>query len=217
MQIHLTMEIPDYSLFAQGIGGVIIGLIFISTISFVMETVPDYMDWSHWFTIEAVVSTVFTIEYLLRIGTVKNPFKFSIRLLNIIDLLAVVPFFLDIIFQSTDTNVVQVFRVVRLVRIFRIFKMSRYSTYMQVMGTAVSNSADALGVLTFFLGIAVIVFSSLMYYAERGVYDPVLDEYIRSDGSPSPFTSIPATFYWCIVTMTTVGYGDVVPVEFGGI
>ena len=69
-----------------------------------------------------------------------------------------------------------------------------------------SRSRDAFGLLFFFLLLAIIVFSSLMYFAERGTYDELSGAYVRSDGKPSPFSSIPASFYWCVVTMTTVGY-----------
>jgi hypothetical protein len=86
---------------------------------------------------------------------------------------------------------------------------------MKILSTALRKSVDAFGLLAFLLSIAVIIFSSLMFYAERGTCD---DDgvCIRGDGKVSPFTSIPATFYWCVVTMTTVGYGDMVPVESAG-
>lgn len=73
------------------------------------------------------------------------------------------------------------------------------------MSLALVKSADAFGLLLFFLAIAVIIFSSLMFYAERGSYDDSLQMYIRENNEPSPFTSIPQTFYWAILTMTTVG------------
>jgi hypothetical protein len=104
-----------------------------------------------------------------------------------------------------------VFRVIRLARVFRLFKTSRYSSYMQIMGAALVKSGDAFGLLLFFIGIAVVIFSSLMYYVERGAENEQGVFIREEDGRPTPFDSIPATFYWCIVTMTTVGYGDVVP------
>lgn len=78
------------------------------------------------------------------------------------------------------------------------------------------QSAQPLGMLLFIMGIGTIVFSSAMYYVERGTYDEARNTYLRSDGLPTPFESIPASFWWCIVTMTTVGYGDIVPISAWG-
>lgn len=208
--LHFTLEIPDYSMVAKFISLSIMFLICVSTLSFAMETVEELQDWELWTVLELLVVIVFSAEYLLRLIASRRPLRFVFTPMNFIDLLAVAPFYVEKT-QDSDgagVNAFQVFRVIRLARVFRIFKLSRYSTYMRIMTLALKQSSDAFGLLLFFIGIAVIISSSLMYYAERDVP--------RLNGSPSPFSSIPNTFYWSVVTMTTTGYGDQVPVSTSG-
>lgn len=112
----------------------------------------------------------------------------------------------------------------RLVRIFRIFKVSRYLPWVRVFTNALALSLQPLVMLVLVVGIAVVLFSSVMYYAERGEWSDAEGAWMRpadpagarAGPVPSPFQSIPAAFWWCIVTMTTVGYGDVFPVTPAG-
>jgi len=137
--------------------------------------------------------------------------------MNMIDLLAILPFHLNLILNLGGSGTF--LRVLRLLRVFRIFKMSKYSSGMQLLGTTMSRSLHTLALLLVYLLIAMVVFSSMIFFAEMGT------ELVTDDGvilarpgetTPSPFSSIPASFWWSLVTMTTVGYGDVVPVTWVG-
>ncbi|CAE8593572.1 unnamed protein product [Polarella glacialis] len=161
--------------------------------------------------------------------------------MNIVDCCAVVPFFAVLALRATDVGaVLGVVRTIRLVRLFRIFKLGRHSASLQLMMVAMSNSVQALGVLVFFLSIGCVLFSSLIFHVEKlscpdrdelastiisGNYTQ-LDLYwsechadrktqfglcCNEDDAPLDFPSISAAFWWSIVTMTTVGFGDVYP------
>ncbi|XP_008067726.1 potassium voltage-gated channel subfamily A member 6 [Carlito syrichta] len=138
--------------------------------------------------------------------------------MNVIDLVAIFPYFITL-----GTELVQqqeppaagggqngqqamslaILRVIRLVRVFRIFKLSRHSKGLQILGKTLQASMRELGLLIFFLFIGVILFSSAVYFAE-------------ADDDDSLFPSIPDAFWWAVVTMTTVGYGDMYPMTVGG-
>jgi predicted membrane protein len=137
--------------------------------------------------------------------------------MNAIDLMAIMPYFITlgtIVNKVPEEQGVSVdkeapgaslamLRVIRLVRVFRIFKLSRHSKGLQILGMTLKASLRELGLLMFFLLIGVILFSSAIYYAEAG-------------SERSYFKSIPDAFWWAVVTMTTVGYGDMVPHDFWG-
>ena len=162
---------------------------------------------------------IFSVEYVTRfLVTFENRCSFVLTPLNLIDLLAILPWYVEKVAGASGGEVLRVLRVLRVVRIFRVFKVGDMRSKLEVFTLCMVNSVEALKLLVFFFGIAVLIFSSLMYYAEHGVKTEVDGEivYMRSDGSESPYTSIAATFWWAIVTMTTVGYGDTFPVENPG-
>ena len=213
-KVWVLMDDPSSSRAAQIIAIWIMFLIFVSGTAFVAETMPEYshVDPMIWLTIERVCVAFFTIEYVVRLFSCPHLVPFLKDSLNFIDLLAIVPFYIEEFSQSDNSPTSAVFRVIRLVRVFRVFKISRYISWVRVFSNAIIESSHPLGMLFYTMMIGLVMFSSAMYYAERGTYDPNTNSYNRADGKVSPFDSIPASFWWCIVTMTTVGYGDDVPI-----
>lgn len=144
---------------------------------------------------EHICVFAFTIEYVCRFVCARRKWRFARQFLNMVDVLAVLPYYLILFSAGTLGEGLQ---AVRLIRVLRVMKMSKYSSGVGVLITALQVSLQPLMVLVFFVLIAVIVFSSLLYYTEKEDPDTL-------------FISIPDTFWWSFVTMTTVGYGDMVP------
>lgn len=174
-------------------------LIFIvlSVFLVALESVPSidevYKDWFHW--AEWVITILFSIEYLLRIIAVRNPFRYIFSFYGIIDLLSTLPKYIAIIFTGTQSLIA--LRALRLLRVFRILKLTRYIGESNSLMRALRASKAKILVFMFGVLILCVIFGTIMYLVES-------DE--------SGFTSIPRSIYWCIVTLTTVGYGDIAPV-----
>jgi len=152
---------------------------------------------------------VFTVEYILRVitctsenrfkGAVKGRVKFVLTPLAVVDIFAILPFYLPMLFPF-DLRIV---RALRLYRIFVLFKMARYSSSLRIFGRVMRNKKEELLIAVSIITILIIISASLMYFVEHEV-------------QPEVFSSIPATMYWAVETLTTVGYGDVVPVSILG-
>ena len=148
---------------------------------------------------------VFSLEYLLRVWVApckyrKPPyFRYIFSFMGIIDLLAIVPFFLPI-FINADLRVLRIFRIFRLLR---ILKLARYNNAFEFIGRVLQKQKEKLVITIFFMLMMILIASSVMYFAENAV-------------QPEKFPNIPATMWWAIATLTTVGYGDVYPVTILG-
>ena len=145
--------------------------------------------------LEWVFTIIFTLEYLLRLISIKRPWKYVFSFLGIIDLLAIIPAYLSLFFVGAQTLLV--FRALRLLRIFRIFKLNHFISEMRFLGAAVQGSLRKISIFMMIVLMLVIILGSLMYLVEAGLHG---------------FSNIPESIYWSIVTITTVGYGDISPV-----
>ena len=176
-------------------------------------------------TIEAFCIITFTVEYALRFllcSVAMRRRAFVLQTLNLIDLVAILPWYVErVVMAAGATAELGFLSVLRLVRVVRVFKMSRNFQGFGVLSRTLLRSSTALYLLFVFILTLLIVFSTLMYQFEgpegpTTYYDAERSQYLRRDGTPSPFRSIPESIYWCITTMTTVGYGDQVPITVLG-
>ncbi|MEJ1336797.1 MAG: ion transporter [Candidatus Sedimenticola sp. (ex Thyasira tokunagai)] len=149
--------------------------------------------------IEWTLTLLFTIEYGLRLWSVRHPLHYAKSFFGIVDLLAILPAYLSLIFVGSQS--LMVIRVIRLLRVFRIFKMARYLSEVMVLMHALRATRHKITVFLMSMLILALILGTLMYVVE---------------GEKSGFASIPAGFYWAIVTLTTVGYGDLAPLTLPG-
>ncbi|MBK3517417.1 ion transporter [Carboxylicivirga marina] len=154
-----------------------------------------------WLVIaEWAVTILFTVEYVLRIWIVDKPRKYIFSFFGVIDLLAILPTYLGLIVGGSQMLIVV--RALRLIRIFRILKLTRYVKEASALWSALVTSRNKIGVFLFVVLILVTIMGTVMYIIEN--------PYNES------FRSIPESLYWAIVTLTTVGYGDIAPVTMLG-
>ncbi|CAD5224129.1 unnamed protein product [Bursaphelenchus okinawaensis] len=156
---------------------------------------------------ERICIAFFTVEYCLRMFAAPRKIRFAMKALNLVDLLAIVPFYLELLLTlcGVDDRMLRdlrwaflVVRILRVLRVIRIIKLGRFSSGLQTFGMTLQRSQKQLQMMTIVLLTGVVFFSTMIYFLEK-------------DEDGTPFTSIPAAYWWCIVTMTTVGYGDAVP------
>eukprot|EP01135_Chromosphaera_perkinsii_P006353 Nk52_evm82s485 gene=Nk52_evmTU82s485 len=216
-RIFLLFDDPSYSDAAYYLAVWVLILIVIATINFLLETLPELNEYSSvWFGIETFVVVQFTIEYAVKFFTCPHKRHFVFGWMNMIDLCAIVPYYIEVILlalgSSSEISGLAVIRVIRLARVFRLFKLSRYSSSFGLVVKVLWKSRDAFYLLMFMMVLAVLLFSSGIYYAELAGSEDIDGVWVyKETGKISPFQSILHSVWWSVVTMTSVGYGDVVP------
>ncbi|XP_072306169.1 voltage-gated potassium channel KCNC4 isoform X1 [Eucyclogobius newberryi] len=166
--------------------------------------------------VEGVCVVWFTFEFLVRIIFCPNKLLFVKKTLNIIDFVAILPFYLEMVLSGLSSkmanDILGFLRVVRFVRILRIFKLTRHFVGLRVLGHTLRASINEFLLLVIFLALGVLIFATMIYYAERiGAHpnDPTGHHHTN-------FKNIPISFWWAVVTMTTLGYGDMYPETWQG-
>jgi len=185
----------------------IVVLIFLNVLAVILETIESLsVQFVQFFKIFEIFSVVvFTLEYLLRVWSCsenqkyKKPLlgriRFIITPLALIDLFAVLPFYLPMLIPFD----LRFIRAVRLIRLFRLFKIGRYSESVKLFGKVLKGKKEELFIIVFVIFILLTISSSLLYYVEY-------------EAQPEVFSSIPAAMWWGVITLTTVGYGDMCPI-----
>lgn len=145
---------------------------------------------------EWIITIFFSIEYFLRIYSIKKPRNYVFSIYGLIDLVAILPSYMALVLPGAHYFLV--IRIFRLLRIFRIFKLNHFMSESNILVAALRASRDKILIFLYFVVLSVIVFGSAMYVIESAV-------------EGTGFTSIPTSIYWAVVTLTTVGYGDISP------
>ena len=160
-----------------------------------------------FFYVECICNAWFTLEFLIRITASPNRCDFIKSSVNLIDMIASLSFYIDLALQKFASHLenADILEFFSIIRIMRLFKLTRHSSGLKILIQTFRASARELVLLVFFLVLGIVIFASLVYYAERIQYNPKND-----------FKSIPLGLWWALVTMTTVGYGDMVPKTYVG-
>ena len=165
-----------------------------------LETLESVNDLLFWKILELCCSVIFIIEYILKMVAVKDHLNYIKTTGHFIDFASIIPIFF--ILTSNISDIVGFLKILKLFRITKVLSSNSMKVYKDLLVETLSKSLYGLKLMFFLIVIVMIFSSTILYEIEKG---------IREDGT-NPFSSIPATFYWSIVTVTTVGYGDIYPI-----
>ena len=175
---------------------VLIWLILLSVATVILESVREIREQygELLYALEWYFTVLFTVEYFLRLLSVRRPLRYATSFFGVVDLLAIIPTYLSILVPGSQYLLV--IRILRLFRVFRLLKLSEYVTEADTLRRALRASQRKISVFLSAVMLLVVIIGALMYVIE---------------GEAHGFTSIPTSVYWAIVTLTTVGYGDLSP------
>ncbi len=180
----------------RGFDIVLIILIMTSVLTIIFDSVAEISQQygGLFVTAEWIFTTLFTIEYILRIFCIHRPFKYIFSFYGIIDLLAIVPSYISLF--TPGSHYLQVIRILRVLRVFRVLKLVRFINQSNLLINALLASRLKIAIFLFTISTLLVIFGSTMYLIE---------------GPDNGFTNIPVSIYWAVVTLTTVGFGDITP------
>ncbi|ORX98325.1 voltage-gated potassium channel [Basidiobolus meristosporus CBS 931.73] len=197
-------------------------LLLLMVISFCLETIPSVYqtESNEWIifskTLDIALLVILSLEFVGKLYGWPKRWRFFLNYKNILDLLTIIPFVIVTFFESVASS--YFFRVLRLLKVFtllKIFRVNQYSPGIYVTTHAIKRSVIQILVVSLYLIVAILISSSLVFFVEQSEYDKANRVWVREVNGqlePSPFQSIVHAFYWSVVTLTTTGYGDVVPV-----
>ncbi|XP_032220685.1 potassium voltage-gated channel protein Shal-like [Nematostella vectensis] len=209
-RVRQTLDNPNYSLYALVLHIFITVTIFVNVFANIAETCPCNHDLNcgaafprMFFAIDSFCVAVFTLEYFMGVISSLSPWRHIRASSNMIDLMAIVPFYLNLVVEHTTNSASGELGSLSVLRVFRIVKLARYSDKLTELVKSIKNSSKELSLIVFIYSLTVVLFSSIAYYVEKDVED-------------TNFSSIAAAMWYTIVTTTTLGYGDMVPLTVVG-